>query len=60
MAEMDVTVDGYKKMTQIVNKIAEQHCDGKMVMILEGGYDTRATAYSVAGVLEVMSGSADI
>ena len=55
LAEMNVTSRGFKKMTCEVYSIADKYCDGKLAMVLEGGYNPRAVKYSVKKVLEVMS-----
>lgn len=55
MADMNVTSKGFEKMASEVYSIADKHCDGKLAMVLEGGYNPRALSYSVKKVLEVMS-----
>ncbi len=55
MAEMNVTSTGFEKMASEVYSIAEKHCDGKLAMVLEGGYNPKALSYSTKKVLEVMS-----
>ncbi len=35
-------------MTDAMTDVAKHHCDGKLVSVLEGGYDLNATAESVA------------
>ncbi|MCK4730549.1 MAG: histone deacetylase [Candidatus Aenigmarchaeota archaeon] len=55
MADMNVTGKGFEKMASEVYSIADKHCDGKLAMVLEGGYNPRALSYSVKKVLEVMS-----
>ncbi len=56
LAHMQVSTDGFVAMARLVRDLAEQACDGKLVLVLEGGYDLRATAASVARVLEVLVG----
>lgn len=34
-----ITDDGYRALTRIVMNIARQHCNGRIVSILEGGYN---------------------
>jgi acetoin utilization deacetylase AcuC-like enzyme len=47
LAGMLVTEGGYERMTTIVREIAEQCCAGRLVSLLEGGYNLEALARSV-------------
>lgn len=38
---LDLTPDGYAKMTRIVKELADGVCKGRIVSTLEGGYSTR-------------------
>jgi acetoin utilization deacetylase AcuC-like enzyme len=42
-----VTGEGFAKMTGIVTRIAAECCRGRLVSVLEGGYDLLALASSV-------------
>ena len=53
---LNVTYEGFAAMTAVVQKIAEKHCDGRLAMILEGGYNTESLARSVHSVLRVLAG----
>lgn len=52
---MRVSVRGFTEMTRIVKGIADEHCNGRLVLSLEGGYNIRALAYSVLAIINVMS-----
>lgn len=54
LAEMRVTEEGYKGMTRIVMDLAEDCCDGRVVSLLEGGYDRQALPLAVASHLETL------
>jgi acetoin utilization deacetylase AcuC-like enzyme len=54
LASMNVTEDGYGRMTTIVRDIAEQYCEGRLVSLLEGGYNLEALARSVARHLQTL------
>ena len=56
LASMQVTVGGYAKMAGILKKLAEAHCDGRMVFALEGGYNVDALAHSVRATFEALLG----
>jgi acetoin utilization deacetylase AcuC-like enzyme len=51
---MKVTTDGYARLTRIVTGIADQCCEGRVVSVLEGGYNTKAVAESVEAHLRVL------
>jgi acetoin utilization deacetylase AcuC-like enzyme len=48
---MKVSTQGYAELTRVVKDIAEQCCSGRIVSVLEGGYDLDALAASVASHL---------
>jgi len=54
LAEMAVTEEGYRGMTRRVMQIADECCEGRVVSLLEGGYDREALPRSVAAHLETM------
>jgi acetoin utilization deacetylase AcuC-like enzyme len=56
LAEMCVTARGFAAMCSSVKQLAEACCGGKLVLLLEGGYDLTALAQSVRGCLEVLTG----
>ncbi len=45
---MNLTEDGYARLTDLTRSWAAQHCGGRIVSTLEGGYDLDALARSVA------------
>jgi acetoin utilization deacetylase AcuC-like enzyme len=47
LASMKVTAEGYGALTRIVRSIAAECCDGRLVSVLEGGYDAEALGKSV-------------
>lgn len=50
----DVTDAGFRKLTQMVMAIADQHCDGRVVSMLEGGYNLRGLASATATHVETL------
>ena len=44
---MNVTARGFAEMTEIAKKIAEKCCKGRLVSVLEGGYNLNGLADSV-------------
>jgi len=57
LANMNVTEDGYAQMTSIVRDISERYCEGRLVSLLEGGYNLDALARSVERHLHVLGQS---
>jgi acetoin utilization deacetylase AcuC-like enzyme len=43
----DVTDDAFKKMTEIAMDMANQYCEGRLVSLLEGGYNVDGLARAV-------------
>ena len=46
----------YATLARLVRGIAEKHCDGRLVVVLEGGYDLGALGRGAAEVLRVLMG----
>ena len=51
---MNVTAEGFAQLTKIVKLIAEQLCQGRLVCLLEGGYDLEGLADSVQAHIKVL------
>jgi len=47
LGRMKLTPAGYAELTRMVKEIARQHCQGRLVSVLEGGYNLEALAASV-------------
>lgn len=58
LAGINLTEETFAKMTRMVKEAAERHCAGKIVSVLEGGYDLEALARSVEKHLETLSDDA--
>jgi acetoin utilization deacetylase AcuC-like enzyme len=56
LSNLNLTADGYEKLTQIILNLAEECCEGRLVSILEGGYDLRAFSESVEAHLSGLMG----
>ena len=53
---MNVTTEGFARMTEKVKRCAEESCGGKLVSVLEGGYDLDKLAESVVAHVSVLLG----
>ena len=56
LGAMRVTPPGFAAMTRIVMDIAEQCCNGRLVLTLEGGYHRVALKESIKAVVEQLTG----
>jgi acetoin utilization deacetylase AcuC-like enzyme len=54
LGRMKVTPEGYAALTRIVKRIADHHCQGRLVSVLEGGYNLDALAASVEAHVRVL------
>ncbi|HEV2528027.1 MAG TPA: histone deacetylase [Thermomicrobiales bacterium] len=53
---MDLTAAGFGELARRLALVADDHCDGRLVAVLEGGYDPPATAASVVATLAALDG----
>ena len=54
---MDVTEQAYGELTRRIVESAERWCDGRVLSLLEGGYDMEGLAASVAEHVSALNGS---
>jgi acetoin utilization deacetylase AcuC-like enzyme len=54
------TVTGYASMIGRLRAVADACCDGRIALILEGGYDLAALSACVVGTARVLAGHDDI
>lgn len=55
LANIELTVADYVWLTEEIAKIAKVHCQGRMISILEGGYNLNALAECVPAHVDAMS-----
>lgn len=55
LSGLKVTSEGFRKMAKLLKKIAVDHCEGKWVAALEGGYHLASLGENVRLFLEEMS-----
>jgi len=56
LGSMRVTENGFAHLTRLLLSLADEHCGGRLVLTLEGGYDVEGQARSVQAVLETLAG----
>ena len=54
LGQMKVSSDCYRKMTLMILKLAEEVCDGRLLSMLEGGYNHKALADSVLNHVDAL------
>ncbi|HEY2982457.1 MAG TPA: histone deacetylase [Anaerolineales bacterium] len=54
---LGLSTAGYFDISKKLADLAEEHCDGKIVFVLEGGYDPQNVANGAAAVFAAMAGA---
>jgi acetoin utilization deacetylase AcuC-like enzyme len=60
LAMAGLSLTGYAKMAQAVVRLAEEWCHGRILFVLEGGYQLDALTYGILNVLYALLGRDDI
>lgn len=60
LANLQFTTNTYYKLALFIKQLAREHCGGRCVFFLEGGYDLRSLSYSVADTFRAFLGEASI
>lgn len=56
LARMMVTAEGFRTFTSFMLKLADKHCDGRLVACHEGGYSAPYVPFCSLAIVEEMSG----
>jgi acetoin utilization deacetylase AcuC-like enzyme len=56
LANMNLSLTGYAYLTRELIHMAEKHCNGKIVFVLEGGYNLQALAHGVCNIAHALLG----
>jgi acetoin utilization deacetylase AcuC-like enzyme len=56
LADIQLTEEGFRFMTRFVVEMADRHCGGRVVSLLEGGYDLNSVTSSVEAHLRELFG----
>jgi acetoin utilization deacetylase AcuC-like enzyme len=57
LAMMQVSVTGFGQMVRIIKGLADELCGGRLIFVLEGGYNLNALAASVKATFDVLLGN---
>ena len=55
LAQIELSEEGFANMTRMMTEVADEHCGGRIVSALEGGYNLRALSRCVVRHLEALS-----
>ncbi|MCG3201701.1 MAG: Histone deacetylase-like amidohydrolase [Gammaproteobacteria bacterium] len=53
---LGVSDEGFVRLTRLVMALADRHCGGRLVSVLEGGYDPRGLASAVVAHVRALAG----
>lgn len=56
LANLQFTIAGYHRISTVLKSIANDHCDGKILFVLEGGYNPKTLLDAIKSVLSALSG----
>ena len=56
LGEMKVTPEGFACLTRVLLNLADECCNGRLVLVLEGGYNIQGLTKSVRAVLQELLG----
>ena len=56
LAQQMVTMSGFRDMSQLMFKLAEEVCDGRLLLLQEGGYSLAYVPYCTVAVVEPLLG----
>ena len=59
IAQMNMSISGYARLTQIIKVLADTLCPGRMVFSLEGGYHLQALSSSILASLQILLGNTE-
>ena len=53
LGQLRMTAAGFARLTQALVRVADEACEGRVVLVTEGGYDLKALSESVQSVIDV-------
>jgi acetoin utilization deacetylase AcuC-like enzyme len=56
LANLDLSVAGYAELAARLDALARDLCGGRIVFVLEGGYDLTAVAWTARNIIETLLG----
>jgi len=59
LAGLQLSTTGYFRLACLLAEIAGEHCNGKVLAVLEGGYDPEALVHSAMAVIQGLRGESE-
>ncbi len=59
LANLTVTLTGFDRMTRALIALANELCDGRIVFVMEGGYDLQVLGYAWSNVVRALLGDTE-
>ncbi|MCU0511127.1 MAG: histone deacetylase [Anaerolineae bacterium] len=59
LASMRLSLAGYDRLARQLIRLAEELCGGRIVFVMEGGYDLTALSHGMANIARALLGEAD-
>lgn len=59
LASLRLSLAGYANLCQQLRQAADEICDGRLVALMEGGYDVEALGYGMTNLLRILLGRDD-
>ncbi len=53
LGQLRMTTAGFTRLTQALLRVADEACEGRVVLVTEGGYDLKALSESLQAVIDV-------
>jgi acetoin utilization deacetylase AcuC-like enzyme len=57
LAQVQLSLNGYVQIMKTLRGLADELCDGRLVCVLEGGYDREVLGYGVLNTLRILRGA---
>lgn len=57
LGRMCLTTEAYRRMTQALMDVADRHCEGRVVILQEGGYSETYGPYCTLAIVETLAGT---
>jgi acetoin utilization deacetylase AcuC-like enzyme len=58
LAGMKLTLNGYAHLSSELMRMADQYCSGKIVFVMEGGYDLDGLSHGISNIARLLLGDA--
>ena len=55
LGQLRMTTEGFGRLTQVLVNLADEVCEGRVVLVTEGGYDLDALSQCLVTVIKIAS-----